>query len=76
MSYFYFGLVGMTVTTVVALLVSFATGANKLADADPDLFSPPVAALLPKRRQGAQMREAADAAMVPLDEYKTVPTSG
>ncbi|XP_034240035.1 sodium-coupled monocarboxylate transporter 1-like [Thrips palmi] len=75
-SYLYFGILGMAVTMVVALVVSFATGANKLEDADPDLFSPVVAHFLPKRRQCAKLAAAAATTMTPLDEYKAVPTSG
>lgn len=71
-SYFYFTLVGISVTIAVAMVVSFLTGANRLEDADPELFSPVVAHYLPRRRK---QREEAAASATPLELYKPVPSA-
>ena len=71
-SYLYFSIVGMAVTIAVAMVVSFLTGANRLEEADPDLFSPVVAHFLPRRRK---QREEAAATPLELEQYKAVPTS-
>lgn len=74
-SYFYFSVMGMTVTVVVSLIVSYFTGFNDLEKADPALFSPPVARLLPRHRRQKRDEAALRAVVLPLDAYKAVPTS-
>ncbi|KAK3921900.1 Sodium-coupled monocarboxylate transporter 1 [Frankliniella fusca] len=77
-SYLYFSVLGMAVTTVVALIVSACTGGNDLEKADPDLFSPAVARFLPrsrKQKQQAADAAAAAAASLPMKEYKAVPVA-
>ncbi|KAE8753001.1 hypothetical protein FOCC_FOCC000347 [Frankliniella occidentalis] len=71
-SYLYFSVLGVAVTTVVALCVSACTGGNNLQTADPDLFSPAVARFLPRHRKNAK-EAAAAAAAVTMKEYEAVP---
>ncbi|BET02958.1 Sodium:solute symporter family [Nesidiocoris tenuis] len=49
LSVFYYSMVGSFIVVIVGLIVSYFTGFNKLSDVNPDLLSPIVHPLLPKK---------------------------
>uniref|UniRef100_A0A146KR03 Sodium-coupled monocarboxylate transporter 2 n=2 Tax=Lygus hesperus TaxID=30085 RepID=A0A146KR03_LYGHE len=52
LSVFYYSMLGSLIVVVVGLVVSFLTGFNRLSDVNPDLLSPLVHPLLPRKAKG------------------------
>ena len=51
LSYLYFNVVGCLTVIVVGLVTSFITGAHRAGDINPDLLSPVIHWMLPKKEK-------------------------